>query len=48
MQLKDLRAGFTTKNTQQKNLAEKLGWQESHLPSFWTEYFFEKKIGKKA
>ena len=36
--------GFTPGTDEEKKLSEEMGWEESHLPSFWVEYLFEKKI----
>lgn len=35
-------AGFVPRTDEDKQLAEKRGWQESHLPSFWVMYKLEK------
>ena len=37
-------AGFVPESPQAKELSERLGWEESHLPSYWVAYKFQKEL----
>ena len=37
-------AGFAPASTQAKELSERLGWEESHLPSYWVAYKFQREL----